>query len=1231
MPWYVAMYEMLLQVSLAGCVLLAVATVAVVLLREPARQIRVIELAMWGLLALPLVVLIPGYPRVALLPASEEPTPRASLVQPPASPGGSTLIDFTLPSPAELAPPRATTPPRTLTPPRTSTPPLAPTPPPISTRPRTDIIVSRARESSAAPLPAPAWQLPTDYRLWIASTYLAGAGVLLAWSLVGFVALRRLVRSSQPADAAARSALQAIAGDASARARLLVSPRAAQPCAFRWIRPTIVLPQALIDSADPAALRFALAHEWSHVSRGDVGVWTISGFARLLHFQQPLVWFLRQHLRRAQDYLADAAAAGAGTPEDYAEFLTSFSQSFKRPRLAPGLGIVSRRSDLHRRVVMLVEKQGSLERTPPRRWNVAILIAGLLAVAAVASLRAEPQQAAEQQPLSSATPDLEKPTPDGNTSLSGELKNELDVLIQRDPTIVRLQQQLEQNENERDRLASDPNPTPDKLAALDKQGQQILLIAERIRARASELGVEIVQLAQDPHIQKLTQEKESLELAMRQSVVNGGTYNSAADNKAAYERVAQLRREIGRVEEQIGERKAKIRETVTESQQSTPARAQYRQAQQFVLDELLDAMIALDPKIGQLNQELAAIRQQVVGLRGDPVRDVEWQQRANELTAEHERKIRALKEATDKRRAELRDAMRPRLAEAQTQRFMLGDDGLAQNQPTTATRSAPFSGKIRPGDILQIEIEGGLPQSRNPPRTVEPDGNVVIGAVYGDLSRMQVGGMTLIEAGKHIEAKVREVLREPHVLVTYVGHDPDVISAAEAAKSARAPIPIAWEAEAELEPLDTIELELPVKGHMVRQLVDGKLREVLTTIPDINDVYVIEPDGNIALPFRYGRVNIKGLTEKDAGNAIRKHLTEKWMPRTALPQVSVRKRGRAVFPPDQQPPADGRIRPGDSLLIGNRLQRDAFNYQVSADGNLPAKEISFLGGASDQGSVPPLHVAGLSLAEAQDAIAKSRKSDAIIVTIGGWHEQADPASGFTSELTTVVRALDSKPVALEPLDTIQIRLGAKTQTLDSLNGTYLIEPDGRVGLAGDLGRIKLAGLTETQAGEAVRAHISTQPGQRKAPPSINIVRRGRAVFPEGKQPAADYRVQAGDRLLVNQGFSAADGGSYEVTTDGMFQTQPEVIEPKQEPVHVAGLTLEEVQNTLREKWKFLAFRGTGVRQLGFPNPVWMVTLGGWHEEADPQLIDRLGESSDPRVQQLERELQQIKTLLREHR
>jgi beta-lactamase regulating signal transducer with metallopeptidase domain len=243
-----------------------------------------------------------------------------------------------------------------------------------------------------------AWPVPAawfDVRHWIAAAWLLGAGGLGVWWLTGLVGLARLVRRARPVPGACRAALREIAGPAAERVSLLESDRIDQPfaCLDLRLRPVIVLPATLCagsrsdESRDDRALRWCLAHEWSHVQRRDLWSWLLAGLVRTLFFYQPLAWWLRRELRLCQDYIADARAAEqTAEPEDYAQFLTT--QALAGSSIAAaGLGIGGGKSDLYRRVVMVVTNAGSLEGRCGRLWNVSAVAAMLTALVGVSGFR----------------------------------------------------------------------------------------------------------------------------------------------------------------------------------------------------------------------------------------------------------------------------------------------------------------------------------------------------------------------------------------------------------------------------------------------------------------------------------------------------------------------------------------------------------------------------------------------------------------------------------------------------------------------------------------------------------------------------------------------------------------------------------------------------------------------------------------------------------------------------
>src|SRR5262249_19012738 len=113
---------------------------------------------------------------------------------------------------------------------------------------------------------------PRSLDLNVPQTIVAAYGVVVVgfaiWWLVGIAQLVRLCRTATPAPASAVEAFREIAGPDADRVRLLASRRIELPLTFTGLAPVILLPEVVCRDGG-AALRFCLAHEWSHVERRD--------------------------------------------------------------------------------------------------------------------------------------------------------------------------------------------------------------------------------------------------------------------------------------------------------------------------------------------------------------------------------------------------------------------------------------------------------------------------------------------------------------------------------------------------------------------------------------------------------------------------------------------------------------------------------------------------------------------------------------------------------------------------------------------------------------------------------------------------------------------------------------------------------------------------------------------------------------------------------------------------
>ena len=161
--------------------------------------------------------------------------------------------------------------------------------------------------------------------------YFGVAALLLASLARGAVQLRRLAHTARPID---DPALRALADELSPEraVTLLSSPAVRVPLTAGFLRPRVFLPASWPGwSADKRCA--VLAHELSHVRRGDF-LWTLLAELNIcLYWFHPLAWVARRQLAAVAEQASDAAAvARLGSKTAYASILVEIAARLQQRR-----------------------------------------------------------------------------------------------------------------------------------------------------------------------------------------------------------------------------------------------------------------------------------------------------------------------------------------------------------------------------------------------------------------------------------------------------------------------------------------------------------------------------------------------------------------------------------------------------------------------------------------------------------------------------------------------------------------------------------------------------------------------------------------------------------------------------------------------------------------------------------------------------------------------------------
>ena len=240
-----------------------------------------------------------------------------------------------------------------------------------------------------SPLPSAPASTPSHmfaWKTWLAMIYLSVAAVLLFRLLLGLGLSWELLRSARP-----------VVDDWIARGRIpkgrkiRTSARLSAPVTIGF---TVLLPIECVNW-DARQTRAVLAHEASHVGRGDFYIQLLSQLNRVLFWFSPLSWWLHARLTSLAELASDDAAVEAvGDRPTYASILLEMAQLADVVHFARARAVsvaMARPSLVCQRIERILSEQAAPRRVSRlRQASIAVGIAPVAMLAAVLFAEAEP-------------------------------------------------------------------------------------------------------------------------------------------------------------------------------------------------------------------------------------------------------------------------------------------------------------------------------------------------------------------------------------------------------------------------------------------------------------------------------------------------------------------------------------------------------------------------------------------------------------------------------------------------------------------------------------------------------------------------------------------------------------------------------------------------------------------------------------------------------------------------
>lgn len=165
---------------------------------------------------------------------------------------------------------------------------------------------------------------------WIVPYWIAGAFLIGAWRVTGWMAAERIRRNGVcTAPSAWQERLRELGRriGVSRAVRLLESSLTGAPVVIGFLRPAILMPAGLLAGLPADQVEAILLHELAHVRRLDYVVNLMQSFVESVLFYHPAVWWVSRVMRSERENCCDdVVVAVEGNPRGYAEALVKLEE-----------------------------------------------------------------------------------------------------------------------------------------------------------------------------------------------------------------------------------------------------------------------------------------------------------------------------------------------------------------------------------------------------------------------------------------------------------------------------------------------------------------------------------------------------------------------------------------------------------------------------------------------------------------------------------------------------------------------------------------------------------------------------------------------------------------------------------------------------------------------------------------------------------------------------------------